>query len=54
MLFHLLTTPLRAINEIAAWPFARVLNFYLPFHIGFVVAACWFVDLLAVSFEVLP
>ncbi len=50
MLFHLLTEPVRAIDKISALPYARGVNYYLPFHLCFVFAACWFVNLLAASF----
>ena len=53
MLIDFLTTPLRAIDRIAALPYARALNYYLPFHLGFVGVACWFIGLLAASFEVM-
>lgn len=53
MLIDFLTMPLRAIDKIAAMRYARVVNYYLPVHMGFVGAACWFVGLLAASFEVM-
>ncbi len=53
MLIDFLTMPLRAIDKFAAMRYARAVNYYLPFHMGFVGAACWFIGLLAASFEVL-
>jgi hypothetical protein len=41
--------PLRSIDRVAALPFARVLNYYLPFHIGFVGAGCWLVFAVAAT-----